>query len=205
MIRRWLVAWALAMPFCAQGAAPPPPFTEVAMPQLPTPPADSAQIVLLEPINKIQGLFPIGIFELEGDKRRLVGVSSWRSKSIVLLPPGKHLLMASPGGISHYLEANVEAGKRYYVLLRFIYGNGMQLRPLRTGGTSEYRIDGPHFAEWMKETKRFVERSPDAEAYFELWKEQLDKGQEQGLMNWQAKSAAEVAELTLNIEDAAPL
>lgn len=207
MIRRWFVAGALALSICAGAAdAPPPPFTEVPMPAaLPPPPADSAQIVLLEPINKIQGLFPIGIFDMDGDKRTLVGVSSWRSKSIVLLTPGKHTLMASPGGISHYLEANVEAGKRYYVLLRFIYGNGMQLRPLRRSGASEYRIDSPDFPKWIKATTRFVQKSPDAEAYFERWKEQMDKGQEKGLENWQAKTAAEAAELTLNVEDAVPL
>jgi hypothetical protein len=103
------------------------------------------------------------------------------------------------------MEANVEAGKRYYVLLRFIYGNGMQLGPIRASGTSEYRVNGPDFPKWIKATQRFVEKSPDAEAYFATFTEGMNEAQIEGLENWQAKSAAEAAELTLNLEDAIPL
>lgn len=182
---------------------PPPPFVEVPNYSIPAPPADQAQIIFLEPINKIQGLFPVGIFRIEGEQRTLLNVSSWRSKSLITLPPGKHMLASGHGW--HYLEANVEAGKRYYVLLRFIYGNGMQLRPVRASGTSEYRVNGPDFAKWIKATHRFVEKSSDADAYFAAFEDAMDQAQLKGLENWQAKSAAEAAELTLNVEDAAPL
>ena len=183
---------------------PPPPFVEVPNYSIPAPPADQAQIVFLEPINKIQGLFPVGIFKIDGETQRtLLNVSSWRSKSVITLPPGKHMLASGHGW--HYLEANVEAGKRYYVLLRFIYGNGMQLRPIRASGTSEYRVNGPDFPKWMKATNRFVEKSADAQAYFDAFKEGMDQAQLKGLETWQSKSAAEAAELTLNVEDAVPL
>ena len=105
-------------------------------------------------------------------------MSSWRSKSVITLAPGKHMLMSAHGG--HYMEANVEAGKRYYVLLRFIYANGLQLRPLRATGTSEYRVNGPDFPKWMKATNRFVEKSPDAEGYFDSFKEGVDQAQTKG-------------------------
>jgi hypothetical protein len=55
--------------------------------------------------------------------------------------PGKHLFIAHTVSFSHFLEADVEAGKRYYVLLRFIYGRGMQLRPIRTSGDSEFSVN----------------------------------------------------------------
>jgi hypothetical protein len=194
----------LALPFAVRAADPPPsPFVEVPNFSIPAPPTDHAQIIFLEPINKIQGMFPVGIFEIEGDQRKLLNVSSWRSKSVINLAPGKHMLMSAHGG--HYMEANVEAGKRYYVLLRFIYANGLQLRPLRATGTSEYRVNGPDFPKWMKATNRFVQKSPDAEAYFETYKAGVDQAQTKGLENWQAKSAEEAAELTLNLDDAVSL
>ncbi len=194
----------VSMPFAARaGDPPPPPFVEVPNYTIPAPPADEAQLVFLEPINKIQGLFPVGIFKIEGEQRTLLNVSSWRSKSVINLPAGKHMLMSAHGG--HYMEANVEAGKRYYVLLRFIYANGLQLRPIRPSGTSEYRVNSPDFAKWTKATSRFVQKSPEAEAYFETFKEGVDQAQMKGLESWQAKTAAEAAELTLNVEDAVAL
>ncbi|HTU64853.1 MAG TPA: hypothetical protein VMF52_02790 [Steroidobacteraceae bacterium] len=179
---------------------PKPTVVEVPDYVLAPPPADQAQIVFVEPINKIQGMFPVGLFEIVDDKRTLLGMSWWKGKTVVLLPPGKHLLYASP---NHMMEANVEAGKRYYVLLRFIYANGFQMRPLRTSGTSEYRTTGPEFAKWLKET-RWVEKTPEADVMFADSKtsEMYDKLQATAMNNWQAKTAAEAAELTLNPEDA---
>jgi hypothetical protein len=193
--------------FAASGAVarekPKPVVVEVPGYVLAPPPADQAQIVFVEPINKIQGLFPIAIYELVGDQRSLLAVSWWKGRTVALLPPGKHMLFATPGGLGHVMEANVEAGKRYYVLLRFIYANGFQMRPLRTSGTSEYRTTSPDFAKWIKET-RWVEKTPDAEPFFATERVQaaIDTGQQNAMNNWQAKTAAEAAELTLTPQDA---
>ena len=170
---------------------------------LAAPPADQAQIDFVEPINKIQGLFPVAIYELNGDNRTMLAVSWWKGKTVALLPPGKHMLFATPGGLGHIMEANVEAGKRYYVLLRFIYANGFQMRPLRTSGASEYRTTSPDFARWIKET-RWVEKTPDAEPFFAAERVQaaMNTGQQNALNNWQAKTAAEAEELTLTPADA---
>lgn len=179
---------------------PKPPVAEVPNYVLAAPPADQAQLVFVEPINKIQGLFPVPLFELVDEKRTLLGVSWYKGKTVVLLPPGKHLLYAGP---NHIMEANVEAGKRYYVLLRFIYANGFQMRPLRTSGSSEYSITSPNFPKWMKET-RWVEKTPEADVMFADPKtsEYLDTAMRTAIVNWQAKSAAEAAELTLTPADA---
>jgi len=182
---------------------PRPVVIESANQSVAAPPADQAQIIFVEPINKIQGMFPIAIYELDGDKRTLLAVSWWKGKTVALLPPGKHVLFATPGGLGHIMEANVEAGKRYYVLLRFIYANGFQMRPLRTAGASEYRTTSPDFAKWIHET-RWVEKTPEAEVFFaqERVQKAMNTGQQTAVNNWQAKTAAEAAELTLNPEDA---
>lgn len=204
MLRILTMSLCLLYSIAARAADPPPtPFVEVPDFALPPPSADRAQIVFLEPINKIQGLYPVGIFVIDGDQRQLVNVSSWRSRSVIDLPPGKHLLFSAHGG--HLLEANVEAGKRYHLLLRFIYANGFQLRPVRTSGDSEYRVNGPHFPKWLKQTNRWVTMSPDAEAYFEKFAAGVDSALAKARKDWAAKTPTEIAELTLNVEDEVPL
>src|SRR3954465_12105172 len=152
----WVAVAALSATGAFSREKPKPVVIESAVQSVSAPPADQAQIVFVEPINKIQGLFPVAIYELDGDNRTLLAVSWWKGKTVALLPPGKHMLFATPGGLGHVMEANVEAGKRYYVLLRFIYANGFQMRPLRTSGNSDYRTTSPDFAKWIKET-RWVE------------------------------------------------
>ena len=187
----------------AKKEKPKPTVAEVPNYVLAAPPADQAQIVFLEPINKIQGMFPLCILDVTGDKKKLLAMSWWKGKTVALLPPGKHLLYAP----SHIMEANVEAGKRYYVLLRFIYAQGFQLRPIRTSGTSPYRTTSPDFQKWLKET-RWVEKTPEADLL--CGESPADaatatatlNGVQNAMNNWQAKTAAEAAELTLNPEDA---
>ncbi len=184
------------------GEKPPPVFVDSVSQTPPAPPADMAQVIVVEPINKIQGLFPVGIFEVQDGKRSLIGTTGSRTRQVLHLAPGRHLLMATQGGgVGHFLEANVEAGKRYYLLLRFIYAQGMQLRPIRTTGTSPYRTGTKDFAKWLSIT-RFVDRTPAADAHFTQFSESVDKAQAAGLAAWEAKTPEERAELTLLVEDA---
>ena len=177
-------------------------FTEAASQSLPPPPPDKAQIVFLEPINSIQGLIPVGLFEINDSNRTLLAITGAHSKAAVLLTPGRHRLMANHSGmIAHYLDANVEAGKRYYVLVRFIYGRGFQLRPLRTSASSDYSVLSKDFPSWVSST-RFVEKTQEGEARFERIKDAVTKNQAEGWKTWLEKTDKERAELTLGPQDA---
>lgn len=205
MLRRLLLALALmsTLPGVAVAKEKPKPLFVIAADQtLAPPPADQAQIIFLEPINSIQGLIPVGLFEVEGENRRQLAVTGSKSKVAVLFTPGKHTLMANHSGmIAHFLDIDVEAGKRYYVLVRFIYGRGFQLRPIRTSGPSDYSIANKDFVEWNAET-RFVEQTEAGLAFFETNRERIDKTQKEGWAKWLAKTPEERAELTLMPADA---
>jgi hypothetical protein len=200
---RVLVLFTLALALAGCATEPPKPhFVESPNQTLAPPPPDKAQIVFLEPINSIQGMFPVGLFEVDGDQRTLLATTGAHSKVAVLFTPGRHVLMANQSGmVSHFLEANVEAGKRYYVLLRFIYANGFQLRPLRASGTSTYAVTAKDFPTWVAET-RFVDKTPESDAFFTQYKDNVDKSQAVGWKNWLAKTPQERAELTLTPQDA---
>lgn len=184
---------------------PKPLFVESADQTLQPPPADKAQIIFLEPINSIQGLFPVGIFTILGDTRTLIATTGAHSKASVLVSPGKHMFMANHSGmIAHFLDAEVEAGKRYYVLVRFIYANGFQLRPIRSTGPSDYSIANKKFSDWNTKTK-FVDKTSDSDIWFTNSSEAVTKSQALGWEKWLAKTAAEREELTLTPQDAISL
>jgi hypothetical protein len=197
-----LITLLAALGGCA-GEPPKPQFLESTSQTLSAPPAERAQVVFLAPINSIQGLVPVGIFEVEGANQTLLATTGAHSKAAVLLTPGRHVLMTTQGmgGTAHLLEANVEAGKRYYVLVRFIYANGFQLRPLRTGGPSDYTVTHKDFPNWIT-TTRYVTRTPDSDAFFERNKANVSSAQSTAWKTWLAKTPGERAELTLMPQDA---
>ena len=69
---------------------PPPVFTDAPSQELQPPPADKAQIVFLEPVNKVQGYFPVGIYELKGDARTLLAITGAQTRTVLLVDPGPH-------------------------------------------------------------------------------------------------------------------
>ena len=200
-LRSLLILSAVVLAGCASGP-PPAPLSEQSSAPLAAPPADQAQIVFLDPANAIQGAFPAFVFEAHGSDRTLLAVMGPHSKSVQLVAPGHHVFESSQGGgAAHIMEADVVAGKRYYVLLRFVYARGMQLRPIRPSGSSEYAATNKEFADWVSSTS-FVVKTPAGDAFDQKHAAAFAGSQADGLAEWQKKLPAQRAELTLNAEDA---
>lgn len=169
--------------------------------ELPAPQPDKAQIVFLNPAGSIAGAFLAGIYEIKKDQREFYGMVGSKNKLFINVDPGQHLFMSNSIGVAHFLDANVDAGKRYYVLLRFVYGRGLQLRPIRPVGNDEFSASNPQFESWKKDAS-FVVKTPEADAWYAKYKQDfVDKGQEKGWAEWQAKTPEQRAELTLNRND----
>jgi hypothetical protein len=194
----------LTMPLAVRAADPLPlPFVEIPGYTIPAPPANYAQVVILEPLDENEGYFPVYIFRMDGEQRTLLSVTGSRTRSVVNLPPGKHLMMASHGGF--FMEANVDAGKRYFVLLQCDIQGRVRMRPIRASGTSKFSIHSPDFARWIEAADTFVKMSPTAEEYLRPFEPDMRRVQQKGLKRWLALSAESAAAFTLNAEDAAPL
>jgi hypothetical protein len=194
----------LGLTACASRQTPQPHFIVSVQQIIAAPPADKAQIIILHPANTIQGTFPVSIFEIKENQRTMLATIGTNSKAVIMLPPGQHMLMASHfGGSTHLMQANVEAGKRYYVLSRFIYANGFQLRPLRaTSDNSNYSVQNRNFKTWMNSTQ-VVNMTPESSSFYEtIAKKRADKNQADALNKWTLKTPQERAELTLSPEDA---
>lgn len=192
---------ALLLVLLAACAEPPPPFFNATPDQtVPAPRADKAQVVFLNPANAISGAFLAQLYEVKGDGREFLGMLGPKTKMFVNVDPGKHLFMLNQG-LGQFVEANVDAGKRYYVMTRFVYGRGLQLRPVRpAGGDPEFTAGNPRFREWSMESQ-LVARTADAEAFVAKHKERIDEAQQRGMTEWQEKRPDQRAQLTLNPED----
>lgn len=191
-----------ALPAVALADPPREKYIEAADQTLPPPPADQAQVVFLQPSDFMKWDFVAMLFEVVDGKRQPLVATGSHSKTVLNFAPGHHLLMSNFGYTpSNFFEMNVEAGKRYYVLERFIFGHGFQLRPLRPEGTSNYTVRNPDFPGWLANT-RLYERMTVTEAWFEKHAADVDKYQAKGWKEWQGKSAEQRAELTLNADDA---
>jgi hypothetical protein len=185
------------------GCASPPPLNQLSTQQtVQSPPADQAQIVFLNPANSVTGAFLVGLYDIAGGERTLYGMSGPMSKIVQTVTPGKHRFMAhnTAGGISYLLDADVQAGKRYYVLLRFVYGRGLQLRPIKVDSSAEFSPQNPKFQEWVKDTK-VVEPTAETPNWYAKYSSGVDKSQAAAIAEWEAKDASQKQQLTLSTTD----
>lgn len=183
-------------------AAPVPLITPAAKQTMESPPADKAQIVFLNPANSISGAFLVGLYDVTAAERTMYGMLGPMSKMVQNVEPGKHRFMAhnTAGSNSYLLDADLEAGKRYYVLLRFLYGKGLQLRPIKLSGHADFSPANPKFAKWAADTQ-FVDQSAKVSDWYKTYKANVDKGQEAAMNEWQKMDAGQKAEFTLGKGD----
>ena len=167
---------------------------------LPDVPADQAQIVFIKPGGGMWAGLPVGILEVVGDQRRMVGVLGQNDYVVATVAPGRHRFM-SHMGITHFLDADVAAGRRYVVLARFIYGNGFQLRPIRPDEPGDYSTANPAFTGWLSEVGPADPRHPKLRWYAKK-DAKVAKHQAKFQVTWDRKTDDERAQLTLNPEDA---
>lgn len=197
-----LVAGLLTLSGCASPTPPEKLFYAVAPATVLTaPPADMAQMVFLMPKDLFIDAQVAAVYDISGPGRTLLTMLPSKSKSVHLVTPGRHRFMSNFGAHSYVLDANVVAGKRYYVLMRFIYGMGFQLRPIRTTSASDFSTTNPDFATWVSST-RFVQVTPLANEMDIKHKAGADTAQAEAVAVFSKKNAAQQAELTLNAEDA---
>lgn len=191
---------ALLLCVCLSTSAAHFPLTQVSADQsVPAPPADQAQIIFLRPSGYFSGMLTL-LFEGLPDQETFIGPIGGRNKVVYTTAPGrKYFASAFGGGITHYLDAQVEAGRRYYVLVRPIHGYGFQLRPIRHAET-DYSMANPEFPQWLAKSVRV--QAADGERFNDKFKGAVDKARVLGFTRWQEKTPEQRAELTLLPADA---
>lgn len=160
-----------------------------------------AQVVFLRPSKGVMGAFQSVIFDITDGERKMLGVAPAKSKFAVDLEPGSYQFLSANGLPAHVMALNIEAEKRYYVVVRPIYGNGLQLRPVKRGIEGEFSFDNPEFKRWISATKVSVMAS-GADDWHTKFTDTIDKTQEKALKIWAEKDDSQRLLLTVMPSDA---
>ncbi|AQS40314.1 hypothetical protein Sps_05245 [Shewanella psychrophila] len=170
------------------------------------PQADKAQIIFLNPANSISGAFLVGLYDVKGEDKTFYGMLGSKTMMVQNVEPGHHLFMSHTTlpSVATFLNADVEAGKRYYVLLRYIYGNGFQLRPIKTElegkFNPEFSPQNPEFDSWLEKLK-LVDQTEQVSVWYKDYKSNVDEAQAEAWTQWQNKDASQKSQLTLGKDD----
>lgn len=119
------------------------------------------------------------------------------ARPVVDVPAGEHLFMSwTAPGVTHFLGADVDAAKRCFTLVRWMYGGGLQLRPIRPQGTSDHDMSNPDFLDWLRATEEkpaWPQQIRDLRRRYA----KIAEGQAHDWKHWLRKSADERAQLAL--------
>ena len=184
---------------CAAKLPPPVPlFVEVEPFAPPTP--GVAQVVFLSPADAPAPADANALYSLDGGRRTLVAVLAAHTGSFQQMTPGHHVFMTF-GRSAHLLEADVEGGCRYYVLLRADGHDDLVPLPMRMTEDAEITNRSAASGQWILDST-MVEKTPAADVAFAKKSAQVDAAQADVLAAWQRKTPQARAAMTLQPADA---
>ncbi|WNO09084.1 hypothetical protein [Teredinibacter sp. KSP-S5-2] len=165
---------------------------------LPEPDETQAQIVFLRPSDKVgSAKYPYSvIYNVSSAQDEAIAVAEPNSKTYAFFEPGRHLLLSTDGVSSHILEAFLLAGERYYVVVRPMYQQGYQLRPVSHASYGEFTQTNPKFSSWLNKTS-LVEPASGLVPWQKKYRRALERQKQRATEVWQAHTANTRAQLTL--------
>ena len=141
------------------------------------------------------------IFDVTSGEPEFVGILSNKTKLVWSGAPGKHVYMVVSEA-ADFMEANLDGGKTYYAMVTPRMGAWkarFSMHPVRAS-SGDFNHTSDEFKEWV-EGSSFVENTPESEAWYNDNKDSIMSKQADYWAVWQEKSAADLAERTLNQED----
>jgi hypothetical protein len=189
----------VALTGCATPPPPVPLFVESTTGWHP-PPRDMAQIVFLAPGALPAATDANALFELDDDRRTRVAALAVHAGTLQVVQPGHHVFMGF-GHEAWLLEVSVEAGARYYVLMRAVGRDG--LRPLAVRMTEDVAVTNrsAESGQWLFDTE-LVDMTPAARVWFATRGARVAEARASAQAAWQRLSPAERLAATLQPEDA---
>jgi len=163
------------------------------------PPASGmAQIVFMRK-SFVAGAIRADLFQVVNGQLKFIGVVANATKIAYQTPPGHKVFMAY-GTAADFMEADVVAGKTYYVILRPNWGTGgFAPTPIRQKN-DEWSMQNPEFSSWLNDTDLVVPNAK-APAYFNERKADFEKIYTKYWQRFQQKTPAEKQARTLHPQD----
>jgi hypothetical protein len=169
--------------------------------QQPVPEEGKALVVFMR-ASFVGSAISASVYDAPDNDTHFIGVVQNKQKMAYQATPGAHRFMVIAEN-ADFLDANLEAGKTYYVLISprmGVWKARFSLFPIRHASADEYNLQSADFKEWQAKT-RFVVTSPDGEAWYEDNKASVAEKKADYLQKWNVMLPADKAELTLNADD----
>ncbi|UXI66379.1 DUF2846 domain-containing protein [Tahibacter amnicola] len=167
----------------------------------PEPSADKALVVFMRP-SSFGGAIQSSVYDTGEAKDTFIGIVSTGTKVAYLAEPGQHRFMVVAEN-ADFLEATLNAGKTYYVLVSprmGVWKARFSLLPIRNNASAEHNVKSGDFAKWQSKT-HWVGVSPEAEAWYREHESAIREKKNDYLKKWKVMAPADKAELTLHAED----
>lgn len=165
------------------------------------PSVDKALVIFMRP-SRYGGGVQASVYDTRNGHDKFIGIVSAKTKVAYQASPGTHLFMVI-GENADFMNADLEAGKTYYVLVSPRMGMWkarFSLLPIHNDAGAKYSLKSPNFAQWQQETS-FVQTSPAALAWYQAHAADIAAKQAKYTQKWDAASAEQKAELTLHADD----
>lgn len=176
-------------------------FMQPAAEQNPTPEPGKALVVFLR--SSFYGfIYSATVYDAPDDATRFLGAVENKTKLAVQMEPGKHRFMVVAEN-ADFLDAELDAGKTYYVLVSprpGAFKMRFSLMPVLNRADAKYSLLGAEFKQWMSET-RFVARTPAADAWYRDNQDSVAGKKAKYLVKWNEMLPQDRAELVLHGED----
>lgn len=165
------------------------------------PPTDKAQIIFLRS-SFVGSAIQSVIYDATDGGTEFIGILSNGKMLSYTVDPGKHLFMVVSEA-ADFMEANLVGGKTYYAIVTPRMGAWkarFSMSPVRNGGAGEYQYDSSDFRGWIADAE-FSQNTPESYAWAKENHASVQQKQAEYWEVWQQKSAADLAERTMNPDD----
>lgn len=169
--------------------------------QAPTPEPGKALVVFFRP-SFMGRAVESTVYEAPDSETKFLGVVSYKTRLAYQADPGSHRFMVV-GENADFVDATLDAGKTYYILVRSrpgMWKARFSLLPVHPAADAKYSTQSADFKEWMDKTS-FVQTTPAADAWYQEHKADIEAKKADYLQRWNHMAAPDRAVLTLHAED----
>jgi hypothetical protein len=200
MLGRLLALALLALLFASPLAIAKSDLMKVAANQSPTPEPGKAMVVFLRP-SRMGFAVESTVYDAPDAETKFLGIVSYKTRVAYQVDPGPHRFMVI-GENADFVDATLDAGKTYYILVRVRMGMWkarFSLLPVHLAD-AKYTTQSAEFKEWMENTG-FVETTPAALDWYAQHKADVQAKKAEYLQKWNVMLPQDRASLTIHAED----
>jgi hypothetical protein len=161
------------------------------------PEAGKAMVVFMRP-SYYGGAIQSSVYDATHPAQEFIGIVSTGTRIAYQADPGKHLFMVV-GENADFLNATLDAGKTYYVLVSPRMGfwkARFSLLPIHNDPSAKYSTRSADFAKWQTST-HWIKKTPAADAWYRDNAAEITAKRADYMQRWNTASAEQQAELTL--------